>query len=430
MFTTSFWPSATAYQVSMMDLDVPENINPKAVQTIHYCLRLTEAINQLEAACESRLLDTLREEMAIQCFRLAPLFDDPDTRRGLFLRAEILADDSCGKTVLPQIAGLDEQQLVLGIGKTSTWVGKSKQSYYSSWFGEPAPMLQEISDVMDSLFPESLLFLQKEIAADLLALPGCAYKIINLFGIAGEANSYPKHFAYFFPEDEGLKYSPVRRTVVFANTYLQLFEMFSRTEASRLGWAEDELPESRVCQRYLIAWFRGHDLGHSLVRNENVFPKLSKIDRWGSMMVQEALADQFGLLICLTPQVADGLQLDRNVLARIYFLEILRYLRRGPSSYPDAGAAWIQFNYLREHGCIELSAETIVFHPELFFTQMASLTRLMCEELLGGDAERAKAFMQQHCPHTNPEDVGILMARLGTTNDVIEYNQLIKRFPL
>jgi len=430
MFTTSFWPPAAPYQVSLMDLDVPDTINPKAVQTIHYCLRLTEAINQLEAACESRLLDALREEMAIQCFRLAPLFDDPDTRRGLFLRAEALADETSCKAVLPQIAGLNEQQLVLGIGSTSTWVGKSKQSYYSSWFGEPAPMLQEISDVMDSLFPQSLRFLQKEIAADLVAMPGCAYKIINLFGIAGEANTYPKHFAYFFPEDEGLKYSPVKRTVVFANTYLQLFEMFSRTEAARLGWSEDHLPESRVCQRYLIAWFRGHDLGHSLVRNENVFPKLSKIDRWGSMMVQEALADQFGLLMCLTPQVADGLQLDRTVLARIYFLEMLRYLRRGPSNYPDAGAAWIQFNYLREHGCIELTAETIDFHPELFYSQMAGLTRLMSEELLGGDTERAKAFMQQHCPHTNPEDVVILMERLGMTNDMIEYNQLIKRVPL
>ncbi|CAM3828626.1 hypothetical protein RABR111495_14365 [Rahnella bruchi] len=414
----------------MMDLDAPDHLNPKALQTIHYCLRLTEAINQLEAACESRLLDALREEMSIQCFRLAPMFDDPDTRRGLFLRAEILADDSCGKTVLPQIAGLNEQQLVLGIGNTSTWVGKSKQSFYSSWFGEPAPVLQEISDVMDSLFPESLLYLQKEIAADLLAMPGCAYKIINLFGIAGEANTYPKHFAYFFPEDEGLKYSPVKRTVVFANTYLQLFELFSRTEAAKMGWAEEALPDSQVCQRYLIAWFRGHDLGHSLVRNENVFPKLSKIDRWGSMMVQEALADQFGLLMCLTPQIADGLQLDRTVLARIYFLEMLRYLRRGPSSYPDAGAAWIQFNYLREHGCIELKTGSIDFHPELFFTQMAGLTRLMSEELLGGDTERAQAFMQQHCPHTNPEDVEVLMARLGTTNDMIEYNQLIKRVPL
>ncbi|WP_244212765.1 hypothetical protein [Rahnella woolbedingensis] len=97
MFTTSFWPAAAAYQVSMMDLDAPDHLNPKALQTIHYCLRLTEAINQLEAACESRLLDALREEMSIQCFRLAPMFDDPDTRRGLFLRAEILADDSCGK---------------------------------------------------------------------------------------------------------------------------------------------------------------------------------------------------------------------------------------------------------------------------------------------------------------------------------------------
>lgn len=111
----------------MMDLDAPENLSPKALQTIHYCLRLTEAIKlKAQAACESRLLDALREEMSIQCFRLAPLFDDPDTRRGLFLRAEMLADDSCGNGITAN-CWPKEQQLVLGTGNTSTWVGKSKQ---------------------------------------------------------------------------------------------------------------------------------------------------------------------------------------------------------------------------------------------------------------------------------------------------------------
>lgn len=79
-------------------------------------------------------------------------------------------------------------------------------------------------------------------------------------------------------------------------------------------------------------------------------------------------------------------------------LQTIHYCLRLTEAINQLEAAWIQFNYLREHGCIELSAETLDFHPALFYPQMADLTRLM--------------------------------ARLGTTNDMIEYNQLIKRVPL
>ena len=290
--------------------------------------------------------------------------------------------------------------------------------------------MQEISDVMDDLFPENLLWLQNNIDQHLVALPGCRYKIINLFAIAGEANSYPKHFAYFFPEDEGVKYASQKRTIVFANTYLRMFERFARSQAFLLGWEHGDIPENEICARHLIAWFRGHDLGHSVVLEKTVFGKLSKQDRWGSMVVQEALADVFGLLMCLTENSRQALQLNETLQIKIFLLEMLRYLRRGPCDYPDAGAAYIQLKWLVEHQCLDWR-ET---HYEVNFSALKpaliELATVMTREVLEGDLTTAMQFLQQYSPHHQREEADLLLNRLGKTVDMIEYDQKIKGFTL
>ena len=232
MFTTPFWPAADSYHIHMMDIPLPDSLSPAALDLIHQATRLAEAaghIHPVSTRTGSTLLQSVEEKLSIICFKLAQEFDDPDTCKALLLRAEILSDASTAKELLPQIAGLDEQELVQGIGYMSTWVGKSRMQHYSAWFGLAERRLQEVSDVMDELFPDNLYWLQNHIDQRLVALPRCRYKIVDLFAIAGEANSYPKHFAYFFPEDEGVKYAAQKRTIVFANTYLNLFERFARS---------------------------------------------------------------------------------------------------------------------------------------------------------------------------------------------------------
>lgn len=91
-------------------------------------------------------------------------------------------------------------------------------------FGTPNNSLQAVSDVVDKHFKGAVSRLSANLDIELKTIPGCAYKIIDLFGIAGEADTFPKHFAYFMPEDQGIKYSPNKRTVVFANTYLALYQ--------------------------------------------------------------------------------------------------------------------------------------------------------------------------------------------------------------
>ncbi|HEY4468251.1 MAG TPA: hypothetical protein VGN53_10920 [Klebsiella sp.] len=433
MFTTPFWPAADSYHVHMMDMPVPDSLSPVALDLIHQATRLAEAASHMQPVASrtgSMLLQTVEEKLSIICFKLAKEFTDPDTCKALQLRAEILSDRQTASELLPQIAGLDEKELVQGIGYISTWVGKSRAQHYSAWFGLPDRGLQEISDVMDELFPDNMRWLKNNIDQRLVDLPGCRYKIINLFAIAGEANSYPKHFAYFFPEDEGVKYAPQKRTIVFANTYLSLFERFARTQAPLLGWRDEDIPESDICARHLIAWFRGHDLGHSIVLEQTIFGKLSKQDRWGSMVVQEALADVFGLLMCLTENSRCALQLDETLQVKIFLLEMLRYLRRGPCDYPDAGAAYIQLKWLTEHQCLCWRESCFEVNLKALKPALTELAEEMTRSVLKGDLTMARQFIQQYAPHYQREEADLLLNRLGKTVDMIEYNQKIKGFTL
>lgn len=433
MFTTSFWPAARAYHIHRVDLPLPDSLSPVVLNLIHQAIRLTDAahhIHPVATLAGSDLFQSIEDKLSLICFKLAQEFDDPDTCRALQWRAEILADASTASQLLPKIAGLDEQKLVQGIGYLSTWIGKSKTQHYSAWFGLPNPGLQEISDLVDNLFPESTRWLQQNIHSDLIALPGCRYKIVDLFAIAGEANNYPKHFAYFLPEDEGVKYAPQKRTVVFANTYLNLFERFARTQSMLLGWSDDDLPDSHVCARYLVAWFRGHDLGHSIVLEQTVFGRLSKLDRWGSMVVQEALADVFGILMCMTHLSRQALMLDKTLQLKIFLLEMLRYLRRGPYDYPDAGAAYIQLKWMTEHQCLIWSGSHYVVNLNAIESALTKLAAAMTHSVLAGDMAQAMQFLRQYAPHHQREEADLLLSRLGKTVDMLEYDQKIKGFRL
>lgn len=433
MFTTPFWPVASSYHIHMMNIPVPETLSPVALDLIHQATRLTDAANHIHPVTThigTTLIQSVEEKLSIICFKLAQEFQDPDTRKALLLRAEVLSDFAMASSLLPLIAGLDEQELVLAIGPMSTWVGKSKTQHYSAWFGLPNYGLQEVSDIVDDLFAENLVWLQQNINPGLRTLPGCRYKIVDLFAIAGEANSYPKHFAYFFPEDEGIKYAPQKRTVVFANTYLNLFERFSRSQANLLGWRSDSLADNDVCARHLIAWFRGHDLGHSVVLAQTAFGKLSKEDRWGSMVVQEALADVFGLLMCLTASSRRALQLDQTLQLKIFLLEMLRYLRRGPCDYPDAGAAYIQLKWMMECQCIKWHETHFVVDLSSVVSSIKDLATEMTHSILLGNMTDAMQFLHQYSPHHQREEAELIISRLGKTVDMIEYDQQIKGFAL
>lgn len=44
--------------------------------------------------------------------------------------------------------------------------------------------------------------------------------------------------------------------------------------------------------------------------------------------------------------------MDETHQLRVLLLEMLRYMRRGPGDYFDAGAAYIKLKWLTEHQCL------------------------------------------------------------------------------
>ena len=56
-----------------------------------------------------------------------------------------------------------------------------------------------------------------------------AMQVTDLIAMGGEANAFPKHFAYFLPEDEGAGYGEVfNKTILFRNVYGLRYEHISK----------------------------------------------------------------------------------------------------------------------------------------------------------------------------------------------------------
>ncbi len=253
------------------------------------------------------------------------------------------------------------------------------------------------------------------------------FKITNLVAAAGEANLYPKHFAYFLPEDEGVKYADRKRTVVFMNTYQALFKLISLEESRlRVSIIDGGVRASEI-GKYLIAWFRGHDVGHSVMRQETDFRAISKVDRWASMVLQEVLADVFGFLLCSTKAWQTSLSLELSIACQIYAFEMLRYLRRAPREFPDAGAAFVQVQYLIDRGYAAFDSETgkISLSSTDMTTGMTMLAKELSRSVLAGDVLAAMEFANRYCPHLNAAALDKMSAFLGRSTHTLDYVQPI-----
>lgn len=171
-------------------------------------------------------------------------------------------------------------------------------------------------------------------------------------------------------------------------------------------------------------------MGHSIVIEKIRFGSLSKQDRWGSMVIREALADVFGLLMNLTEDTRQVLQLDETYQLRVFLLQMLRYLRRGPCDYPDAGAAYIQLKWLTEHQCLNWNGTHYEVDLASVKPTLTALASAMTCSVLRGDTGKAEEFLQRYSPHHQLEEAAMLLNRLGKTVDMIEYDQKIKGFIL
>jgi len=192
-----------------------------------------------------------------------------------------------------------------------------------------------------------------------------AMQVTDLIAMGGESNAFPKHFAYFLPEDEGAGYGEVfNKTILFRNVYGLRYEYISKPLGDALlkGYRPNPTVDVR---NVLITWMRGHDIAHAVTtpRVGRVEPKDVGHEPWYAL--QEAIADAYGSAMSFTDTWLELAGCTLDDMVAVYLAEALHYLRRGPWNWGDAGAASVELSFLATHGAIDVHPDgTISWETE------------------------------------------------------------------
>jgi len=181
-----------------------------------------------------------------------------------------------------------------------------------------------------------------------------AMQVTDLIAMGGESNAFPKHFAYFLPEDEGAGYGDVfNKTILFRNVYGLRYEYISKPLGDALLKGYRPNPSVDV-RNVLITWMRGHDIAHAVTtpRVGRVEPKDVGHEPWYAL--QEAIADAYGSAMSFTDTWLELAGCSLDDMVAVYLYEALHYLRRHPRNWGDAGAASVELSFLATHGAIDV----------------------------------------------------------------------------
>lgn len=219
-----------------------------------------------------------------------------------------------------------------------------------------------------------------------------AYVVADLVACAGEADTFPKHFAYFMPEDGRVPDLVDTMTVVFRNVYVAQFDAISARIADAVMPSWKTLAPD-VTERALLTWFRGHDVAHFMGLGGP--PPTEHLSEWRGFLrgsLQETYADVVGYLLASTPAVLAEAGLDEAQLAQVFVAEMLRYFRRGWDWFPDSCAAQVELAYLIEGGWLDLED----LDPAGLRKGMQALATELVAALLRKD-EATKARLRTYC---------------------------------
>lgn len=126
----------------------------------------------------------------------------PDLGEGFPAGPATLKDD-----ILQELAGLKEKFTIVA-GQVSTWYGKEVKGLPTAFACRRDDAGQELVDAALAGKEETEDHL-RALHADLCLGDLPASGPATLFHMAGEGNLHPEHIAYFLPEDEGVKHSPL-----------------------------------------------------------------------------------------------------------------------------------------------------------------------------------------------------------------------------
>jgi hypothetical protein len=404
---TAFWPPADDHHIRCSALDVA--LDPgltRITPRLTTLAALGDALRALQTLGGDVLHDApaaaLRAGSAEILTSLAasgPV--TPEESEVLGLRARALAADRGYADAARREAAIAEPQpLTVICGPVSSWRQKTRAALHgvlASTQCRPGNAL--IADA-DRLADPALDELRGDLGLPELAIASRFPLIVDdLIVSGGEPSTFPKHFAYFMPEDEGVREATARKTVCFANVYSARHRLIGRGLARH---ALDPVPVEpgpglRAC---LLLWLRGHDLGHAVRLPTTDYASWRRsVGHEPFMMLQETIADTFGFLLAASWAWRRLSPLGFATTCGVYLGELLQYLRRGPQLHGDAGAAYVELAFLHAHGFVDLApdASRLAWSPDRLLDGMRALARALARDLLcvQGSA-RPSAFLARY----------------------------------
>ncbi len=385
-----FWPEQEQHGVRYVPLEasVTEEVAPLTGK-LRELAALGDALRSLQTRDGSLLSDTAADVLAERTGTM--LLELADAVRGetseiLRMRAGAFLEGGSHREASIREAELYESQpLTVLCGPLCTWRLKTRTPLHTVVAATNCDTYDTLVASLDRNLDNAAVELRRELdLPDLQLDSSYPMRVTDMIACGGEANAYPKHFAYFLPEDEAVPDSPEQRkkTIVFRNAYRERYSVISRPLGESLLEGPISAP-SGPAEGPLLVWFRGHDIGHSASLPSTDYGWRLDLGHEPFMMIQEALADVYGYLLGLTPAWLAQSGVSATDVSVTFLGELLHYLRRGPWLHGDAGAAYLELSYLAANGFVTVdSSGRILWDTERLHEGMRALARELASTVL------------------------------------------------
>jgi hypothetical protein len=407
-----FWPEQEQHGVRYVPLEatLTEQVAPLAGQ-LRELAAVGDALRSLQtrdgSVLSDQAADVLAERTGTMLLELSEAVQG-ETAEILRMRAGAFLEGGSHREASIREAELyDSQALTVLCGPLCTWRLKTRTPLHTVVAASSCEPYDTLVANLDQQLAKAAGELREELRLPDLQLDSSyPMRVTDMIACGGEANAYPKHFAYFLPEDEAVPDSPGQRkkTVVFRNAYRERYSVISRPLGESLLQGPASAPTGPA-EGPLLVWFRGHDIGHSASLPSTDYSWRLDLGHEPFMMIQEALADVYGYLLGLTPAWLSQSDVSATDLSVTFLAELLHYLRRGPWLHGDAGAAYLELSYLAANNYVEIDGDGhIVWETERLYEGMRALAGELADAVLSpSDAQPCARLVAQYgWPTTTP----------------------------
>lgn len=400
------WPERDIHSLTSVDLEprLPKNVEPllprlRQLAALGDSLRALQALDgsfvdaeqaQALARASAKLMEEIAESGVVS----------PEQTEMLRRRAAALAELRHDQQIAHDEAALSTpQNLTVIAGPMCTFRNKTRTPLHSVVACTAHQRGDELIAALDASSRQALDEVNRLCGTEDVSVGGVfAMQVTDLIAMGGESNAFPKHFAYFLPEDEGAGYGDVfNKTILFRNVYGLRYEHISKPLGEAL--LRGHKPAEGIDVRdVLITWMRGHDIAHAVQtpRAGKLGPKDVGHEPWYSL--QEAIADAFGSAMAFTPTWLQHAGCSLDDMVAVYLAEALHYLRRGPWNWGDAGAGCVELSFLAENGFIDVDAEgAITWETSRVVEGMLQMCAVLEREVVSShDASTVQAILDRY----------------------------------